>query len=331
MSVPNATVAPVRKSVTVKTGVDRAFSVFTDGIDTWWPRSHHIGKGTLEKTVIEPRLGGRCYGRTTDGVETDWGKVLAWEPPQRFVVAWMITPEWHCQPDVSKSSEVEVRFTALDAGTTRVDLEHRHFERHGAGAETMRNGVDAPNGWSGLLGGYASQVQGSAPNAEPPLPDADSLAAPMAYIFRLNTGLMSRAIDGLTDEQAWTRPTPQTNAMLWIIAHAVTVRASMLKMLGVTVDTGWGDLFARGATPRDTEAYPDRDEILRVHATVAAQLATTLASLTPTDLVKEIPNSRFPGAKTMADQIAFLALHDSYHVGQLGYIRKELGFGGMVG
>ena len=97
----------------------------------------------------------------------------------------------------------------------------------------MRNGVDAPNGWSGLLGGYASQVQGSARNAEPPLPAADSLAAPMAYIFRLNTGLMSRAIDGLTDEQAWTRPTPQTNAMLWIIAHAVTVRASMLKMLGL--------------------------------------------------------------------------------------------------
>ena len=226
-----------------------------------------------------------------------------WEPPSGFVLAWQITPDWQCQPDVSKSSEVEVRFTPVEDGATRVDLEHRYFERHGTGAEVMRTSVDTPNGWSAILCLYTASAQGDAGASSQPA--ADLLAAPMAYIFRLNTGLMTRAIDGLTDEQAWARPTAQTNAMLWIIAHAVTVRASMLKMLGVTVDTGWGDLFARGATPRDTDAYPSREEILRVHHTVAARVACTLSAVKDADLVKEVPDSRLPNARTMADQVAF--------------------------
>ncbi len=149
---------PVRKSVTVNASVERAFQVFTEGIDTWWPRSHHIGTGTLEQTVLEPRPRGRCYGRTTDGVETDWGTVLEWDPPHRFVLAWQITPEWKCEPDLSKASEVEVRFTAAGAGRTRVDLEHRHFHRHGAGGASIRERVDSPNGWGTLLQMFAERA-----------------------------------------------------------------------------------------------------------------------------------------------------------------------------
>ena len=94
MTVPSATITPLRKTVTVRSGVAQAFDVFTNGIDTWWPRSHHIGAAPLEKTVIEPRLGGRCYGRSVDGTECDWGRILVWDPPQRFVMAWQITPQW---------------------------------------------------------------------------------------------------------------------------------------------------------------------------------------------------------------------------------------------
>jgi uncharacterized protein YndB with AHSA1/START domain len=150
--------APVRKSVTVNAGVDRAFRVFTEGIDGWWPRSHHIGTGPLERTVLEPRLNGRCYGRTTDGVETPWGTVIEWDPPHRFVLAWQITPDWKCETDVARASEVEVRFTAEAAGRTRVDLEHRHFHRHGAGYEKMRQSVDSPGGWGSLLQMFSDRV-----------------------------------------------------------------------------------------------------------------------------------------------------------------------------
>ena len=88
------------------------------------------------------------------------GKVLIWEPPGRFVMAWLINGNWKCDPDLSKASEVEVRFTRQPDGTTRVDLEHRNFERMGESGMNMRMVVDsAPSGWGGLLQLYAAYVQ----------------------------------------------------------------------------------------------------------------------------------------------------------------------------
>jgi uncharacterized protein YndB with AHSA1/START domain len=159
MTTDQLTYTPVHKSISVKAPVERAFQVFTDGIDTWWPRSHHIGKAPLEKNVIEPRVNGRCYGRSIDGTECEWGSILVWEPPRRFVLAWQITPDWQYEPDRSRASEVEVRFTAEPGGSTRVDLEHRHFERHGTGGATIRTSVDSQNGWGGLLQLFATEAE----------------------------------------------------------------------------------------------------------------------------------------------------------------------------
>jgi uncharacterized protein YndB with AHSA1/START domain len=149
---------PVRKTITVRASVERAFSIFTDGFDTWWPRSHHIGTQPMATAIIEGRPDGRLYSRQIDGSECDWGRVTVWEPPRRLVLAWQITHEWRYEPDLSKASEVEILFTPLGDGSTRVDLEHRHFERHGAGAAAIRTAVDAPNGWTGLLQLFAVKL-----------------------------------------------------------------------------------------------------------------------------------------------------------------------------
>jgi uncharacterized protein YndB with AHSA1/START domain len=148
----------VRKSVTVQASVDKAFRVFTEGLDTWWPRTHHIGKSPMTKGVIEGFAGGRCYSEQADGTECDWGKILVWEPPQRFVMAWQVTHTWGYEADLAKASEVEVRFTPEPGGATRVDLEHRYFERHGEEWETMRTSIDSPGGWGLLLGLYAEKA-----------------------------------------------------------------------------------------------------------------------------------------------------------------------------
>jgi uncharacterized protein YndB with AHSA1/START domain len=153
---------PVRKSIRVKATAERAFQVFTEGIDTWWPRSHHIGKSPMKRIILEGRPGGRCYSDQVDDTECDWGSVLVWDPPQRFVIAWQISPNWQFEPDLAKSSEVEVRFTPEAGGFTRVDLEHRHFERHGAGAESMRTAVDHSDGWNGLLRLFGDRVEQAA-------------------------------------------------------------------------------------------------------------------------------------------------------------------------
>ena len=150
---------PVRKTVMVKATQERAFRVFTSGIDAWWPRSHHIGEGVSKGGVLEGWPGGRCYSIQEDDAQCDWGSILVWEPPQRFVMAWKVSPDWRYEPDLAKASEVEVRFTAEEGGFTRVDLEHRHFERHGAGVKAMRDAVDSPGGWNGMLQLYRAEAE----------------------------------------------------------------------------------------------------------------------------------------------------------------------------
>ena len=93
--VTNAPVAPVFKTITVSVSVERAFDVFTTGFDSWWPRSHNISQSPMEKALIETFVGGRCYQRSIDGSECDWGRVIVWEPPHRFVLAWQLNADWH--------------------------------------------------------------------------------------------------------------------------------------------------------------------------------------------------------------------------------------------
>jgi uncharacterized protein YndB with AHSA1/START domain len=153
---------PVRKSITVKASPERAFQVFAEEFDSWWPRTHHIGKVPMKKAIIEGKMGGRCYTEQTDGTDCDWGSVLVWDPPHRLVLAWQIDGQWQYEPDLAKSSEVEVRFTPEGDGSTRIDLEHRHLRRHGAGAGAIRTAIDSPSGWSGLLQLFATRVEQSA-------------------------------------------------------------------------------------------------------------------------------------------------------------------------
>jgi uncharacterized protein YndB with AHSA1/START domain len=151
-------VAPVRKSITVKADVERAFRVFTAEFDSWWPRTHHTGKTPLTRAIIEGRVGGRCYMEQEAGPDCDWGIVRVWDPPHRLVLAWQLDGDWTYQPDLAQASEVELRFTPEPGGLTRVDLEHRHIERHGATSAAVRAGVDSPEGWTGLLRLYADRV-----------------------------------------------------------------------------------------------------------------------------------------------------------------------------
>jgi uncharacterized protein YndB with AHSA1/START domain len=152
-------IAPVVKRIRVRANQARAFKVFTDGMDSWWPKTHHIGSSPMTKCVLEGRVGGRCYSEQQDGTECAWGQVLAWDPPARFVMAWMIRPNWEFEPDLAKCSEIEVTFTALPDGSTDVVLEHRNFERHGAGGVNMRGQVNQQGGWAGLMALFGAKAE----------------------------------------------------------------------------------------------------------------------------------------------------------------------------
>jgi uncharacterized protein YndB with AHSA1/START domain len=142
-----ATGLTVRRSVTVARNREDAFRVFTEEIGTWWPvETHSIGKDgrPAETAAIDGREGGRFYERTGSGTE-HWGTILVWEPPARIVISWELRPE-------RPATEIEVTFTD-DGDGTRVDLEHRGFERLGDEAEDVAAGYS--EGWTKVLGRYA--------------------------------------------------------------------------------------------------------------------------------------------------------------------------------
>lgn len=147
------TIAPVRQSVIVPISAGRAFTLFTEGFTTWWI-GHHIGEAELAEAVIEPREGGRWYERGVDGSECDWGRVLVFEPPGRIVLTWQLNSRFEYDPDPAHASEVEVLFTEGD-GQTRVDFEHRHIERLGAGADELARTVASEGGWPAILDLFA--------------------------------------------------------------------------------------------------------------------------------------------------------------------------------
>jgi uncharacterized protein YndB with AHSA1/START domain len=138
----------VRTSTTVEASIERAFSVFTEGIGTWWSPEHHILEAELAEMVFEPREGGHLYDRGADGSECRWSRVLVYQPPTRIVISWDIDLRWQIETDPEKASEVEVRFIAEGQQRTRVELEHRNLDRHGPGWEQMRDALGSPDGWN---------------------------------------------------------------------------------------------------------------------------------------------------------------------------------------
>jgi uncharacterized protein YndB with AHSA1/START domain len=157
--VPEQFLEPVRKSIHVRASAGRAFRVFTSEMDTWWPKTHHIGSSPMKGIVMEGRPGGSIYSEQEDGTPCPWGTVLAWEPPHRFVMAWQVSPGWKYEPDLAKCSEVEIRFTPVDNGTTLVELEHRDLQRHGGEWVKMRGMINAEGGWGGLLASFAAKAE----------------------------------------------------------------------------------------------------------------------------------------------------------------------------
>jgi uncharacterized protein YndB with AHSA1/START domain len=139
----------VRKTVTVDCAVEEAFRVFTSDAISWWPVESHSIHQAVSEVVFEPQAGGAVYEVSTSGERGHWATVLEWDPPSRLVLAWNIL-----NAD-AEPTEVEVRF--LPAGTgTRVELEHRGWERLAEGGAEKRANYDT--GWDFVLGKYVART-----------------------------------------------------------------------------------------------------------------------------------------------------------------------------
>ena len=145
----------VKIQIVVGAPIERAFRVFTEDFDRIKPREHNLLPVEIAETIFEPRVGGHVYDRGVDGSLCRWARVLVYEPPNRVVISWDISPEWRIETNLQRTSEVEVRFIAEAPDRTRVELVHRHLDRHGQGWQAGRDGIGAPEGWPLYLKRYA--------------------------------------------------------------------------------------------------------------------------------------------------------------------------------
>ncbi len=150
--------APVKQSIVVEAPIERAFKVFTEDFGSFKPREHNLLAVPIAETVFEPRVGGNIYDRGIDGSECRWARVLAFEPPHRVLLSWDISPRWQIETDPDRTSEWEVRFIAETPNRTRLELEHRHLERHGDGWEGVRDGVEGDQGWPLYLRRFVERI-----------------------------------------------------------------------------------------------------------------------------------------------------------------------------
>jgi len=146
----------VRREIVVEAPLERAFAVFTGRFGDFKPAEHNLLQAPIAETVFEPKVGGHIFDRAVDGSECRWARVLAYEPPALVVFSWDIGPQWEIEGNPDNTSEVEVRFTAVTAQQTRVELEHRHIDRHGPGWQAVGEGVGGDAGWPLYLARYAA-------------------------------------------------------------------------------------------------------------------------------------------------------------------------------
>jgi uncharacterized protein YndB with AHSA1/START domain len=155
------TIAPIIKTVVVKTPPPRAFDLFTGSMGQWWPRGATIGAHPHEAIVIEPRVGGRWYEADADGVKSLWGEVLAWEPPTRLLLGWKLNSRFAYDPGLL--TEVELTFAPQAGGRTLVTLEHRHLER--LGVDAARTAEQLGDGWPARLQNFVDFTGDAATSA----------------------------------------------------------------------------------------------------------------------------------------------------------------------
>jgi uncharacterized protein YndB with AHSA1/START domain len=148
--------AVVRRQIVVAAPIERAFAVFTERFGDFKPPEHNLLRVAIAETVFEPRVGGHIFDRGVDGSECRWARILAYEPPDRLVFSWDISPQWQIETQPANTSEVEVRFVAETAQRTRVELEHRDIDRHGPGWQAVSEGVADDAGWPLYLARYAA-------------------------------------------------------------------------------------------------------------------------------------------------------------------------------
>lgn len=303
--------APVLRSAHVTRPLEETFAVFTRQIGAWWPLPTHGLFGADAGAVAFED--GRLVERADDGRTSVWGEVLQWEPPHRIVLTW------HPGREADEASEVEVRFTASDGGGTRVELEHRGWERFGEQALLRRHGYVGPGAWGHVLDHFADLAD--------PRPDAVDVgtlvAAYDAFFAEAERGGFGEPPAGQWDAARVVAHVALNDLAMTAVAHALVHRHADLAF-GNTTCQDPEVLAAWLAATGDLPALVARGRELAEVATAAtARLdPDQLATLVPSRLLHDgevVLDESVPWGRLAIDTQA--GRHLPAHTGQLRDLR----------
>lgn len=159
----------------------------------------------------------------------------------------------------------------------------------------------------------------------------DAAISTLVPLFRATDQLFHQALDGITREDLLRRPHADSNPLIWVAGHALTSRSGLTRIIGGEAENPWTQLFARGAKIDDKVEYPEVSEILSRWDQVSQNLMSRLNLVDDEELSKPSPFPVPTGDKTKRGAVIFLNYHETYHIGQMAYLRKWLGYSQLVG
>lgn len=144
----------IKQKMEIQCSIDKAFELFTNGFETWWPREYSRFQAGMKSICIEPKVGGRCTEVDPEGFQLDWGRVLEQRPPEQLTFTWQIGSDRFPQLNPEHSSKIDIVFKAISDSVTEILFEHRDIHRHDEGAQAYRDTLNFEYGWPFIWNKY---------------------------------------------------------------------------------------------------------------------------------------------------------------------------------
>lgn len=152
--------------------------------------------------------------------------------------------------------------------------------------------------------------------------------APLAAIFRLNTGLVLNCLTTLPDDLAQKRVGEKLNSIAFLVAHLTETRHYLATLLGQPLPSPFSSAFANARTIDEAGPLPPISQLAQYWDAIAAHLAVIVERIDTPLLAQTGP--ALPGSDgTVLGNLAFLAQHESYHLGQIALLRRAHGLAAM--
>lgn len=156
----------------------------------------------------------------------------------------------------------------------------------------------------------------------------------VAKQLNMQTMLFRNTLRDIDDEGSFIRLSSNVNHLRWIAGHLVTIRYSVAVKLGMRDEPyphiekfSIKDAPPPGNRPIDEAVlYPDLKETLGFWDIYSVYLIDAVSKLTEKQFNAEGDFLSPIGGNSVLETFAFVASHEAYHIGQMGFIRKSLGY-----